>query len=197
MTPEMVPAYILAGGASARFGQNKARQPVRGQPLILHLVRALEPVTRSLTVVASRADQYADLGLRTVEDEVPGQGPVGGLATALADLSAAGDSDWLLLAPCDVLGLQQAWVEQLVRVAASATAGERVVAFRDRRWQPLPALYHRDLLPAARQSVRQGRLALWRLIEQAPNVGLPLPGDWERALRVNRPEDLRGVPGDG
>jgi molybdopterin-guanine dinucleotide biosynthesis protein A len=194
-----VPVYILAGGASSRFGLDKARQPVGGRPLILHQAEVLEPVASSLSVVASRPDQYADLGLRTLADEVPGQGPVGGLATALADLQATAAGRWLLLAPCDVLGLQRRWVERLLLAAGSASPGDdgRVVAFRDRRWQPLPALYHRDLLPIARDRVRRGRLALWRLMERVPHVALPLPDDWEQAVRVNRPEDLQGISGDG
>jgi hypothetical protein len=34
-------------------------------------------------------------------------------------------------------------------------------------------------------------------MERVPHVALPLPDDWEQAVRVNRPEDLQGISGDG
>ena len=180
-----LPLYIVAGGRSVRFGSDKARAELQGVPLLIHTARALAPSASSVTVVADRADKYADLGLRTIADRAPGLGPLGGLQAALEDLPA-GD-DWLLLGSCDLLGLRPRWVEAL-REAAADPHG--VVAFHDQRWEPMPALYHRRVLPAVEAAITAGELTLWRLIEGCDPVALPLPAGWEAVVQVNTRDDL-------
>lgn len=180
-----LPLYIVAGGRSVRFGSDKARAELEGVPLLIHTARALAPSASSVTVVADRADKYADLGLRTIADRAPGLGPLGGLQAALEDLPA-GD-DWLLLGSCDLLGLRPRWVEAL-REAAADPHG--VVAFHDQRWEPMPALYHRRVLPAVEAAITAGELTLWRLIEGCDPVALPLPAGWEAVVQVNTRDDL-------
>jgi molybdopterin-guanine dinucleotide biosynthesis protein A len=180
-----LPLYIVAGGRSARFGSDKARAELEGAPLLIHAARALEPVTSSVTVVADRADKYADLGLRTIADRATGLGPLGGLQAALEDLPP-GD-DWLLLGSCDLLGLRARWVEAL-REAAVDPHG--VVAFRAERWEPMPALYHRRVLLAVNAAIAADELTLWRLIERCDPAALPVPAGWDTVAQVNTPADL-------
>ena len=181
-----LPAYILAGGESRRFGSDKARALLWGEPLILHVVQAIAPLTRSVAVVASAPGAYGDLGLRTLGDEEPRRGPLGGLVRALEDL----DDGWLLLAPCDVIGLRPEWIATLWQ---ARTETSRAVAFRDERWQTLPALYHRLTLPAARAALAAGERALWRVIEGLEAVALPLPDDWAEASAISTREDLEAL----
>ena len=54
---ELVPAYILSGGRSSRFGSDKARALAAGKPLILHAADTVAPVAASITVVADRPDK--------------------------------------------------------------------------------------------------------------------------------------------
>src|SRR4051794_14706591 len=76
------PAYILAGGQSQRFGSDKARAPLDGKPLIVHVAESLKPIASSVTVVAKDFGEYDDLGLVSIGDLQPGLGPMGGLLTA-------------------------------------------------------------------------------------------------------------------
>ena len=66
--------YILAGGQSRRFGQDKARALVEGSPLLLHVARAAEPLGGEMRVVAAQEGEYQDLGLETVADQRAGHG---------------------------------------------------------------------------------------------------------------------------
>lgn len=197
MAGERLPLYILAGGHSSRFGRDKARARVNGEPLLLQVAQALAPCAASCTVVADSEGKYADLGLRTIADPTPGLGPLAGLQAALGDLEPA--SDWLLLAACDWLNLSAAWAELLLD---GRGASSRAVAFRGTVWEPLFSLYHRGLAEEVARRLGEGRLALWRLLEEVEAVPLPLPADWERARQVNQPGDLdagrptdRGVSG--
>jgi len=182
-----LPAYILAGGESRRFGSDKARALLFGEPLILQVAQTLARRVRSITVVAERDDEYADLGLRTIGDREPGHGPVGGLARALADLDGDG---WLLLVSCDLVGLEAAWLDALWQARVD---GAEVVAFRGERWQPFPALYHRSLLTRARERLARGPRSLWRLIAASEVVELPIPPGWSAVVQVNTPDDLAEV----
>ncbi len=181
-----LPVYILAGGRSSRFGGDKARYPWRGRPLILQVAQSLAQFASKLTIVAERAGKYDDLGLHTIADGKPGQGPLGGIGAALRD---ARGSDWILCASCDRIGLKASWIEDLF---AAAGKEARVVAFRDERWQPLPALYRTSMIIEVDRALKSGRLSPWQTIESVAHVGLPLPNEWDSSLDINEPGLLSG-----
>ncbi|HUU00886.1 MAG TPA: molybdenum cofactor guanylyltransferase [Myxococcota bacterium] len=181
-----LPVYILAGGKSSRFGGDKARFSWRGRPLILQAAQSLMQFASNLTVVAERAGKYDDLGLHTIADGKPGQGPLGGIGAALRD---ARGSDWILCASCDRIGLKASWIEDLFAAAGQEAC---VVAFRDERWQPLPALYRTSITAVVEAALEAGRLSPWHTIESVASVGLPLPNEWDSSLDVNEPGVLSG-----
>lgn len=186
-----LPVYILAGGKSSRFGDDKARFVWRGRPLILHVAQSLKPFTAGLSVVAGRAGEYDDLGLRTIGDASPGLGPLAGIQAALHDAAGAG---WILCASCDRLGLKPDWIEALL-AAAEPQIG--VVAFKGEHWQPLPALYHTSIGDRVDAALRAGNLSPWRTIESVVHTVLPLPADWDSSLDVNEPDVLSDVLSGG
>lgn len=139
--------YILAGGQSIRFGSDKARAKLNGKALILHARDALEPFAASLTVVSDKSGKYADLGLRTIADEKPHLGPLGGIAAALADCP---DNDaHVLICACDLV-FQNDEALRLLLGAARPT-DDAIALCMDNRCQPFPALYRSRLLPEIRQ----------------------------------------------
>lgn len=90
---------ILAGGASRRFGRDKALATWRGKSLITHSADALQPFVESI-VVAGRACRAA--GLTTIPDYPrPGLGPLGGIAGALRLAETMGYKGVLSIA-CDM-----------------------------------------------------------------------------------------------
>ena len=182
-----LPVYILAGGHSGRFGSDKARAPLEGRTLLEHVAGWLAPLADRVTVVASQVDLYDDLGFRTIADELPDRGPLGGLARALNDLQPG--EDRLLLAPCDLLGVRIEWLRGLLDSAEEAPAA----AFRatDGRWQPLPALFSRGVGQRVREHLDQGRLALWRVLAVVGAAEVPLPAGWQEQVgQINTPGDL-------
>lgn len=179
-----IPVYILAGGKNSRFGSDKARALLRGEPLLIHVARVIQPYTSRLTVVAEKPDKYRDLDLRTIADRVPGIGPLGGLHRAIQDLE---DSEWMLLTSCDLLGVRAAWINSLL---SYRDWNGGVIAFRGERWEPLLALYHGRLKRLIESAVKSAKPALWRFIEQAKPLSVPLPEDWHDAAQINTVEAL-------
>ncbi|MCB9639145.1 MAG: molybdenum cofactor guanylyltransferase [Myxococcales bacterium] len=209
------PVYLLAGGKSSRFGSDKARALVQKKPLLSYVLQGLGSFPSMVRVVAREEHAYRDLGWETIADTLGGLGPMGGLHRALCDIqqrlvsfgvgesSAISDASeiagqatlyqemrdvgWLLLMPCDLLGVEEAWVRCLW---AARKEGDRAVAFFGERWEPLCALYHVDLLPLVEERISQGQGALWRLLEDAKARPVALPEGWEHAVQANTPQAL-------
>lgn len=175
-----IPAYILAGGKSSRFGSDKARATVDGRPLILRVAAALEP--QPVTVIAGEQDKYLDLGLKTIADLNPGLGPMAGLQTALHDAHARG-CDRAILVSCDLVGIQRQWVDSLLSVQPPAD----VVAFRSEFWEPMCAIYRTTLISDVDQRVELRELTMQKLLDSVSAASLPRPADWTQA---NCPADL-------
>jgi molybdopterin-guanine dinucleotide biosynthesis protein A len=64
----MATAGILAGGASARMGRNKALMDFRGRPLIQRQIDLLSPMFEEILIGANDPAPYARFGLRVVPD---------------------------------------------------------------------------------------------------------------------------------
>ena len=98
MTDARVLGVILAGGASKRFGANKALAALQSKPLLAHVAARAAPQVDQL--VLNAASDVAATGLTLVPDHVPGEGPLGGW---LAGLHWAAEQGFPLLATfaCD------------------------------------------------------------------------------------------------
>src|ERR1019366_7796975 len=72
-----IAGFILAGGESSRMGRDKALLELGGVPLIVRTVRLVESVVGPPTVIGDAAAIRA-LGLRTIGDDWPSAGPLGG-----------------------------------------------------------------------------------------------------------------------
>ncbi|GAB4297846.1 MAG: molybdenum cofactor guanylyltransferase MobA [Myxococcota bacterium] len=183
-----LPVYILAGGKSSRFGKDKARAELNGEPLIVHTARSVASVATSISLVADKEGKYDDLGFRTIGDIKPGLGPLGGLQTALADLKTG----WLLLTSCDLIGIQTPWLETLL---SAPRDGAKIVAFRGgEEWQPIPALYNAAIKSTIDANIEKSLLSLKRLLDTVEINPLPLPKDWFKAANINTPSDLKRLP---
>ena len=185
---DTVAAYILAGGRSSRFGSDKARATLNGKPLILHVAEAMMPIVSRLTVVADTADRYVDLNLPMISDRVPGVGPLGGLDAALRDQLEQDGKGWVLLTACDVVEIRRHWIMQLLR---RRRVDAQAVAFRDRRWQPLLALYHTSIADRVHRHIEGRILAMRQLLDSAKTVRVPQPDDWPHLWQINTPEQWR------
>jgi len=181
-----VPVYILAGGRSRRFGEDKARYiGAGGRPLILDVARMVEAVATETTVVAARPGQYEDLGLRTIGDVVEAKGPLGGLLTALEDRERWGPATgWLFLVACDWVGARAAWLDLLLYHCAG---GQAVVFSGAQRDEPAFALYHSSIIGLVRERMELDRLDMQSLLESAQTTTVPLPSDWNLARNLNEP----------
>jgi molybdenum cofactor guanylyltransferase len=105
VTAPLVAGAVLAGGASRRFGADKLRTPLGGRRLVDRVVSALREAGVGPLVAIGGSAPIGD-EVAVIADDHPGDGPLGGILTALrwstADHTLVVAGDLPLLDPLTV-----------------------------------------------------------------------------------------------
>ncbi len=172
--------YVLAGGASRRMGRDKALLEKDGELLLVRIARALGEVCETVRVLAP-AGRYEALGYEVLPDLRPGQGPLGGIETALSNCA----SEWALIVACDVPNVDGEWLRTLAGAVEDRYA---VIASGDPP-NPLVAVWRRSALGAVSRAIDKGKLRVRDLLEELP-VRLLIPPRAEILANWNEPKDV-------
>jgi molybdopterin-guanine dinucleotide biosynthesis protein A len=104
----MIPyGFIQAGGGSTRFGTDKALVKLGGKTMLERTGELLSGVCGGVLVVAPRG-KYGNAAWPVITDGWPGQGPLGGILTALQysgkteQVSNSPAASWALILSCDM-----------------------------------------------------------------------------------------------
>ena len=152
--PADVAAYILAGGASQRMGESKARLLIGGTAAACHLARGLTPHVRSVWLVAKPDQGLEDLGLPMLYDTTAERALVHGVRAALQ----APGPPWRFVCACDMPGVDADILARLWQAAARARAPGSCLRHAERHTpEPVPSLWHADV--AARVTPQWGLAA--------------------------------------
>src|SRR2546423_5615048 len=116
-----VRGFVLAGGASARFGRDKALVEFDGRPMLLRMRDLVRGVLGRATVIASPG-KYASIGVESIADRWPGEGPLGGILTALLSNDSGERLGWNFVVGCDMPFLTRAWLGFLAQRATASEA---------------------------------------------------------------------------
>jgi molybdenum cofactor guanylyltransferase len=150
-----IAGYILVGGGSTRFGRDKALVEFDGQPMLARMMKLMRGVTKNVKVVTA-PDKYAEFGAQLVADRWPGQGPLGGIITALEDAAqSAMRPEWNLIVSCDMPFLTQEWLAFLGERAAKSNA-QVVFARSGTGPEPLCACWQTDAAAKLRSGFERG-----------------------------------------
>jgi molybdopterin-guanine dinucleotide biosynthesis protein A len=150
--------YVLAGGGSSRFGRDKALVEIDGEPMLARMIALLRGVPMAVKMIAGRG-RYEAFGVEMVEDRWPGEGPLGGIITALQDSArCAAPCEWNLIVSCDMPFLRREWLTFLCERAAQSEA-QVILAHSAHGPEPLCACWRTEaggtLLPAFERGVRK------------------------------------------
>jgi molybdopterin-guanine dinucleotide biosynthesis protein A len=144
-------AVVLTGGKSSRMGRPKALLPFDGEPLIVHVVRALKKMFAETVVVAAPDQELPSLPAVLVRDEVAYQGPVSGIYHGLK----AATKEVCFVTSCDAPFLNLQLISQLL---AQISDCDVVVPYWQQRFQPLHAVYRTSVLPLLKDQLERGEL---------------------------------------
>jgi molybdopterin-guanine dinucleotide biosynthesis protein A len=138
------------------MGADKALLDVNGRPLAVRVAEALRAAGATHVVaVGGDLDGLRAMGLDAVPDQHPGEGPLGGILTALA----VATEDVVMVLACDLPGADATAIGAVVDALDDAD----VAAPRhDGRQELLHAAYHRRAQPALAAAFAEGERAVHR-----------------------------------
>jgi molybdopterin-guanine dinucleotide biosynthesis protein A len=182
------PVYglILAGGSSSRMHRDKAALQYAGKT---QLDRAFDLANHHAdkVFVSVRAHQTTDPTRSQrpmIVDRVPGEGPIVGIRSALAEFPCAA---WLVLA-CDLPFLSDAAIEFLLRERDPAAFATAYNSAHDGLPEPLCAIWEPAAGPAL-AAYQEGGGHCPRKFLMRPGCRLLTPQDLRALDNVNTPEE--------
>jgi len=158
--------YVQAGGGSTRFGVDKALVELAGKSMLDRTCALLAPVCKTVRIIAP-SEKYPHAPVPIVADQWPGEGPLGGILTALyhaEDMSRALSAmpgiaeearTHCLILSCDMPFMKREWLGFLCERAAKSKA-EIVVPMSQSGLEPLCACWRTEVIPMIQRSFDNG-----------------------------------------
>ncbi|NMF85526.1 molybdenum cofactor guanylyltransferase [Nodosilinea sp. P-1105] len=197
-----IAAIVLAGGLSARMGQDKALISLGTETLLQHTCQVALACAHPVYVVTPWPDRYqADLppGVNVIpEVPLPGEsatfhGPLVGFTQGLevlAQLPATAQPAWVLVLACDLpnltLAALQPWIGDLTTLAPGILA---YLPKRQGRWEPLCGFYRLRCIESLQTFIAAGGRSFQRWCAQSPVAQIELQ-DETLLVNLNTPQDL-------
>ncbi|HKW62125.1 MAG TPA: molybdenum cofactor guanylyltransferase [Candidatus Acidoferrum sp.] len=176
--------YVMAGGGSTRFGVDKARAELNGETMLTRMSRLVRELTGTVSIVAP-SGRYADSGERVVEDHWPGEGPLGGIITALMDAQRRNHREtWCLIVGCDMPFLTGEWLVYL-KERALASRAAIVTPQSLSGLEPLCSCWHTSAAGKLQYAFEDGTR---KVTEAMKRVSMEVVGekDWARFEKSGR-----------
>ncbi len=179
-----VTAIIMAGGKSRRMGTNKSQLPIGEETLIEHILKQLKQRFAKIIISANDIKRYSSLGHQIVPDQIPDNGPVMGLISAVR----AANDDLSFVQACDI---PQTDYSLLRRMLAGADGYDAVIPQNPGgKVEPLFALYRKSALHAMQHVLDHENGKATRIPAHCKTNYIPL-SDTDRLRNLNTIEDYR------
>jgi len=188
-------AVLMAGGASARMGTDKAGLMLKGRPLWRRQLETLRELDPHRIYISGRADgPYAAAGVEIIPDMETGKGPLLGLMTALC--RATREDEWALILAVDMPQMPAQYLRMLVEAAISRQKGQ--VPHDGQRFEPLAAVYSRACFRLAARFFQEGWFSMQEFVRAGEAEGLlerrPIGfGETFYFVNVNTPDQARAA----
>lgn len=177
---------VLAGGASRRMGRPKAFIELAGQSMVTGVANALtEAGAEPVVVVGGDREALEELGLRSEPDRFPGEGPLGGIITALR---VCGGADAVAVLSCDLLAPSTVEIQWL---AADLGDHDAAVPVVDDRAQWTHAVWSPRAVTSLESAFAAGERAPRKAVGGLSVRHVVIPGERATAYAdADTPDDL-------
>ena len=154
-------AYLLAGGHSRRFGEDKTLFSINGKPLILHLYGKVKRFFPTF-VVAKDTEKYRGVD---IENVIPDrfkeiQSPIVGIYTALEHSG----EEWNLILSADLPLLYDRYLE-FVKTYPFQREKLGYIPFLDGKYHFLCGVYSKRFLPLLEKAIKGGNLSVKQFLK--------------------------------
>jgi molybdopterin-guanine dinucleotide biosynthesis protein A len=170
--------FVQAGGGSTRFGADKALVQFEGKTLLARTVELVASVCGETKIVAPPG-KYGDVTVSILADRWPGQGPLGGILTALQHISEQreiptrtqveerGIGSYALILSCDMPFLTHEWLAYLCDRAVRGTA-QVIVPQSENGLEPLCACWRTDSVSTVQTAFETGVRKVTEAMKRLP-----------------------------
>ena len=165
------------------MGSDKALLQYRGATLVERVAEAVSQGVGRPVLVGDRG-QYQGLGYEVISDLYPGEGPLGGVLTALQYSRA----EWNLIVACDMPELTGEFLGGLMEAAEGSDGEVLLPVLPDGKIEPLCAVYHRTARAGLQRSFDRGIRQMRVGLEEVRGV-THVVSDPTRFQNINSPED--------
>ena len=183
---------IIAGGASARMGSNKALLPFRGKPLLARQLDVLRPLFGRVLLAARDPAPYAPFDVEVVPDLLAERCALTGIHAILS----ASTTEHAFIVACDMPFLSAGLIKNLL---GRSEGNDVVVPESNTQIEPLHAVYSRACIAPIEDAARRGAWKVssffpciralripvtlddWLVEGRSPFFNANTPGDWDSA----------------
>ena len=181
----------MAGGKSRRLGQDKRFLMLGGKSCLQRVLDAYTGLFDEILIVADVKEPFQSLGIRVVEDLIPGAATLGGLYTGL--FYAAGDRVFATAVDMPCLS-----PETIKIVLERAERGDIIIPDLHGKLQPMHAVYSKVCLPYLKDLIDRSQLKVQDLcarpelcVHRIPqSVFEAVDPELRSFFNINTPEDL-------
>jgi molybdopterin-guanine dinucleotide biosynthesis protein A len=166
-----ISAIILAGGKGSRMNGNKALLPVCGLTIIEKIVRDIDPYFGEILISAQAHNSFNFLSHQVVIDEKLNSGPIMGILSCLR----ASRNEINFVLACDIPEINFPFLEKMISYAPKYDIV--VPSMGDNKFEPLFALYHKNLIPKIEELLNQNIRRISRLFPKCRTKYLPMQND--------------------
>jgi len=184
---------VLAGGEGRRMGGGKPLQRFGDGTLLERALALASGYAAEVAVAVRNPAQIGKAGARVIQDDPAIDGPLGGVAAALAYARDRG-ADAVLTLPCDAPRLPHDLAARLAAALAGAPGAGAAVAASGGQAHPVCALWRVGCLEALAGYAGAGRRSLMGFAEACAAVTV----DWDAGppdpfAGANTPEELAAL----
>ena len=187
MKTHSISCIILAGGESKRMnGKDKGLVDFNGQPLIAHVINALQSQVDDFVISANRnIEHYQQYSSNVIPDDSEKHGPLSGIAAALS----ACKHERVLVIPCDMPFLPNDLVKTLI---ASFEHSDIAIVEVQQRFQ-LVFLMNKSLLTSAQEHLTSGKHKLMQWVGDCSHTIVDFTASADAFRNINSIQDLNNL----
>lgn len=187
MKAHSISCIILAGGESKRMnGNDKGLIDFNGQPLIAHVINALQNQVDDFVISANRnIEHYQQYSPNVIPDKSERHGPLSGIAAALPNCK----HEQVLVAPCDMPYLPNDLVEKLV---TNFEHTDVAIAEVLKRFQ-LVFVMNRSLLTSIQEHLASDKHKLMQWVGDCSHTTIDFTASADAFRNINSIQDINNL----
>jgi len=186
MLHKEIPCYILAGGKSRRFGEDKLLYKINGKSVIERVAETAKGVFKDVYIVAKDGAKFSFLNLPVIKDIKKEQASIIGLYTAL--VHSKGKECFILSGDLPLIS------EETIRFILKNYNPPITLAKTEDKIHTLIGIYSKEVLNKLEEFVKGKNFKIYEFIKNFNYKAVELPAELRKTvINLNKKDELEEV----